>query len=90
MSTEIFQWAVVILLALIWITSISTRGLNEHLWKLRSHLEQIEMLMQDIRGLREKVHSISMDVEDIRERVHDNFWTNKEREIMESNRNPFA
>lgn len=85
MTTEIFQWATVIMLVLISITSISTKGLNEHLFKLRSHLEQIEALLQANRGLSEEVSLISIDIRDIQERMRDNFPTDRERESAVEN-----
>ena len=80
MTTEIFQWATVILLALIWATSLSHKGLAEQLAPM---LDQLHQILEAESRIRANVEMIAIDAHQIHECIGDNFPTDKQRERAE-------
>lgn len=85
MTTEIFQWATVILLAFILLKPASSQALQAELVELRSILQQIRWAIEQERGLLEQVSMIGSDVSDLQERLREHYPTEKEIERIRSN-----
>lgn len=89
MTTEIFQWAVVILLVLIWLSAASSKHGEEHLKAISDQLWEMQKQGNKILDRLELFDSLYDDVSDIQVRMRIHFQT-EEEEREESLRSQFS